>query len=75
MHLKVTVWVMTVSPVVNSEMEAVKSVVLSSSLFSESEMVGVSGITVMDVLSSSSLLISSCHSQCHIIKTVPSIKK
>ena len=76
MHLKVTVCVMTVSPVVNSEREAVKSVVLSSSsLFSESEMVGVSGITVMDVLSSSSLLISSCHSQCHIIKTVPSIKK
>ena len=68
MHLKVTVCVMTVSPVVNSEREAVKSVVLSSSLFSESEMVGVSGITVMDVLSSSSLLISSCHSQCHIIK-------
>ena len=40
MHLKVTVCVMTVSPVVNSEREAVISVVLSSSLFSESEMVG-----------------------------------
>ena len=75
MHLKVTVCVMTVSPVVNSEREAVKYVVLSSSLFSESEMVGVSGITVMDVLSSSSLLTSSCHFQRRIIKTVPSIKK
>ena len=39
MHLKVTVCVMTVSPVVNSEREAVKSVVLSSSLFSGSEVV------------------------------------
>ena len=46
MHLKVTVCVMTVSPFVNSEREAVKSVVLSLSLFSESEMVGVSGISV-----------------------------
>ena len=54
MHLKVTVCIMTVSPVVNSEREAVKSVVLSSSLFSDFEMVGVSGITVMDVLSYSS---------------------
>ena len=67
MHLKVTVCVMTVSPVVNSEREAVKSVVLSSSLFSESEMVGVSGISVMDILSSSSLL-TSCHFQCHYYK-------